>query len=194
MRYKRSNRYKGKIKLKRLYCCFVYLMIISFVITGVSFSRFSTTITSTGAQNVSDPDPGPGPGIPGIEFSTWALDYGATMVSLANMVPGDAKIINIWVSNKDSSGTVSGFNQNVTLELKTTINLPLNYTLKRNGSPVSLSHPDPYRYVSEVQSFTAGVAETKSYTLTISWPEGSNHSMYRNELDYIELKLKAVQA
>ena len=154
-------------------------MIISFVITGVSFSRFSTTITNTGAQNVNDPGQGPGPGIPEIEFSTWALDYGATMVSLANMVPGDAKIINIWVSNKDSSGTVSGFNQNVTLELKTTINLPLNYTLKRNGNPVGLSHQDPYRYVSEVQSFTAGGAETKSYTLPISWPEGSNHSMYR---------------
>ena len=103
-------------------------MIISFVITGVSFSRFSTTITNTGAQNVNDPGQGPGRGSE-IEFSTWALDYGATMVSLANMVPGDAKIINIWVSNKDSSGTVSGFNRTLPW-VKTTINLPLNYTLK----------------------------------------------------------------
>ena len=192
MRYKRSSRYKRKTELKKLYYCFVYLLIMSFVITGVSFSRFSTTITNTGAQNVDDPDPGPV--IPGIEFSTWALDYGATMVSLAGMVPGDEKTINIWVSNKDSSGTVSGYNQNVTLEVKTTSNLPLHFKLERNGSPVSLSQPDPYRYVSEIQSFRAGVEETKSYTLTISWPKESNHLMYRNELDYIELRLKAVQA
>lgn len=194
MRYKRANKYKSKIKLKKLYYYLTCLFIISFVVTGVSFSRFSTTITSTGALNVDDPDPGQGPVIPGIEFSTWALDYGVASVSLAGLSPGDTKIVNIWVSNKDSSGTVSGYNQNVTLELKTTINLPLNYTLMRNGNPVALSNPDPYRYVSETQLFTADVEETKSYTLTISWPDESNHLMYRNELDYIELRVKAVQA
>ncbi|OPZ72043.1 MAG: hypothetical protein BWY80_01210 [Firmicutes bacterium ADurb.Bin456] len=194
MRYKRGNKYKSKIKLKQLYYCLACLFVISFVITGVSFSRFSTTITSTGALNSSDPEPGQVPVIPGIVFSTWAMDYGAASVSLAGMAPGDTKTVNIWVSNKDSSGTVSGYNQNVTLEIKTTINLPLNFTLKRNGSPVVLNNPDPYRYVSEIQAFRAGVDETKSYVLTISWPGGSNHLMYRNELDYIELRVKAVQA
>jgi hypothetical protein len=167
------------------------LFIASLIVTGVSFSRFSTTITSTGAENTGSPG---SPGTPDIEFSTWALDYTADSVSLANMAPGDQETITIWVSNKNSDDEVSGYNQNVTLELKTTGNLPLSYTLEKAGTPVVLNHPDTYRYVSENQSFAAGVEEIKSYILTVSWPGGSDDHRYRNEIDYIELKLTAVQA
>lgn len=193
MRAKRENRLKRKIRFKQLYYCVIYLFIISLVVTGVSFSRFATTITNTGAENTSAP--GPGPGTPDINFSTWALDYEAATFYFNDMAPGDTETIAIWVSNKNSSGTVSGYNQNVTLELKTTANLPLTFSLQSlGGDPVVLNHPDNYRYVSEIQSFTAGLDEIKSYILTVSWPGGSNQYKYKNEIDYIELKLTAVQA
>lgn len=176
-----------------MYYCFIYLFIVSLVVTGVSLSRFSTTITNTGAENTGDP--GSGSATPDVEFSTWAIDYEAATFYFNDMAPGATKTVAIWVSNKDSSGKVSGYNQNVTLELKTTANLPLNFTLqKEGGTPVVFNHPDNYRYVSESQSFTAGVGETKAYVLTVSWPDGENHYRYRNEIDYIELKLTAVQA
>lgn len=181
------------MRFKQLHYCFIYLFIMSLVFTGVSFSRFATTITNTGAENSSDP--GPGTGTPDVEFSTWALDYQAATFYFNDMAPGDTKTIAIWVSNKDSSGKVSGYNQNVTLELKTTANLPLNFTLqKEGGAPVVFNHPDNYRYITENQVFTANIEETKAYILTVSWPVGSKHYKYRNEIDYIELKLKAVQA
>jgi hypothetical protein len=192
MRSKREKRQKRKIGLKQLYYCFIYLFIASLVMTGVSFSRFSTTITSTGAENTGSPG---SPELPDIEFSTWALDYNAATVSLKNMEPGAVRTISVWVSNRDSDGTVSGYNQKVTLELKTTGNLPLSFTLQKlDGTPVALNHPDPYRYVSERQLFTANVEETKEYILTVAWPGEISDYKYRNEIDYIELKLTAVQA
>jgi len=181
------------MKENQWYYYLSYLFIISLVVMGVSFSRFSSVISNTGAENIESPG---NPTTPDIEFSTWAIDYNeAATVSLENMAPGDTRTITIWVKNKNSTGTISGYNQNVTLELKTTGNLPLCYTLQEVGvGPVVFNHPDPYRYVSESQSFTANEEETKAYILTISWPGGSNHHKYRNEIDYIELKLMAVQA
>jgi hypothetical protein len=157
MRLKRNIGLKQKIGLKQWYYSLIYLFIASLVVTGLSFSRFSTTLTNTGAENTGSPVT---PVTPGIEFSTWALNYNAASVSLADMVPGESSTIEIWVSNKNGT-TVSGYNQNVTLELKTTGNLPLSYTLqKADLTPVALSHPDTYRYVSAKQSFTANTEET----------------------------------
>lgn len=193
MRLKRKMRLKQKMRLEHWYYCLIYLFIMSLVVTGVSFSRFSSVLNNTGAENIGSP--GPGPTTPDIEFSTWAIDYEAVTFNLGNMAPGDTKTIAIWIKNKNSAGQISGYNQNVTLELRTTGNLPLSYTLQKDGgTPVAFNHPDTYRYVSESQAFTANTEETKGYILTISWPGGSNDYKYRNELDYIELKLKAVQA
>lgn len=181
------------MKVKHWYYYLIYLFIMSLVVTGVSFSRFSSLINNTGAENSNDPSSNPT--TPDIEFSTWAIDYEAATFYFENMAPGDTETISICVKNKNSAGQISGYNQNVTLELKTTRNLPLNYTLKKeDGTPVVFNHPDNYRYISENQSFTANTEETKAYILTVSWPGGSNNQRFRNEIDYIELKLNAMQA
>lgn len=192
MRLQREKRLKPQIRLKHLYYCFIYLLLMSLVVTGVSFSRFSSVINNTGAESSSEP--GPGPATPDIEFSTWAIDHEAATFYFNDMAPGDTKTIAIWISNKNRSGTVSGYNQDVTLELKTTGNLPLNFTLQKEGGAAVAFNRLGNRYVSESQSFTAGVEEIKAYVLTVSWPGGSNHYRYRNEIDYIVLKLTAVQA
>ena len=152
---------------------------MSFVITGVSFSRFSdhnqyghVSTTRTRA------------GVPGISFT--ALRFG-----LRGNHGFHGGMVGYLGRNKDSSGTVSGYSQNVTLEVKTTANLPLHFKLERN-SPCQPQSTGP---LPVCRRNTIGQEWKKqSPTLTISWPKESNHLMYRNELDYIELRLKAVQA
>jgi hypothetical protein len=172
-------------KKVKVHMYLVYLFLISLMLTGISFSRFSTVIHNSGPENIV---------IPEVEFSAWILDHQADSVNLEDMQPGSTRIIPISITNQNESEQVSGYNQSVTLELRTTGNLPLQYALSKAGSAVSLSQPDSNRYVSQAQEFTANVAETKSYQLTIVWPPGSKSDTYKNEIDYLQLQLRAVQS
>ncbi|ATW23435.1 hypothetical protein [Candidatus Formimonas warabiya] len=175
------------MKLKLRYILF-YIFILTLAAMGISFSRFSTTLTNSGAENTTPPD---------IEFSTWVLDYHAASVSLDNMFPGDTRTIAIWVRNWQAGDPVkiSGYTQNYNLELETTGNLPLEYTLADDeGKEVNLSRPDSFRYIGETQQLSADMPETKEYLLSISWPVEKKDFRYRNEIDYLELKIRAVQA
>jgi len=178
------------MKFKNWYIILIYLFIVTVITMGISFSRFSTTLNNTGAENTVPPD---------IEFSTWIMDYHSADISLENMVPGDSKIITIWVRNwEEPPGElikISEYNQSFNLELETTRNLPLEYTLTKNGDgPVEFDHIDYYRYLSAAQEFSANIQDTKEYTLTVSWPIEIKGFQYKNEIDYIQLKLRAVQS
>ncbi|SHI06961.1 hypothetical protein SAMN02745823_02221 [Sporobacter termitidis DSM 10068] len=168
----------------------IYLLIASVLLTGVSFSRFATTLANTGAEDATE--------VPDIDFSTWVLEQNASAVSLEGMAPGDSRSIDITISNwktQADGDKVSDYSQSVTLSLTTTGNLPLAFILTTaGGSPVSLRHPTAGLYESDAQAFTAGVKETKQYTLTVSWPAGVNDVRYKDEIDHLELRLKAVQS
>lgn len=170
---------------------FIYLLIVTLFSMGISFSRFSTTLTNSGAENNVLPD---------IEFSTWVLEYQAAEVLLENMMPGDSKTIAIQVQNWEEGnlGKISDYHQIVKLELETTGNLNLEYTLeieKENGwVPVGLYRLDYHHYQSKKQEFFPGNAEIKKYRLTITWPRDEDDHRYKNEIDYLELGLRAVQA
>ncbi|MGI6685026.1 MAG: hypothetical protein ACOX47_06050 [Bacillota bacterium] len=171
------------IKLRHI---LLYLFIISVAAMGISFSRFSTTLTNSGAEST----------VPDIEFSTWVLDHEATSVVLENMKPGDVKTIDIWVRNWEDNGgerKISSYSQSFNLELETTGNLPLEFTLTESPGGGDLFHFDSYRYLSLDREFSAKTEETKEFTLIISWPESFNGDQYKNEIDYLELRIKAVQ-
>jgi len=174
----------GEKKAIKWHMYLIYLCLISLIITGISFSRFSTVIQNTGPENTA---------IPAVVFSTWIMNQQVSTINIEGIKPGDSKTITISVNNQDGNGNASSYNQSVTLELETTGNLPLQYSLTKDGTPVSLSHPDSYQYVSAAQEFTANMAETKSYILTISWPASSNSYTYKDEIDYLQLRLRAVQ-
>lgn len=182
MRKLKDHTQKKAIKW-RMYL--IYLALISLMVTGISFSRFSTVIHNSGPENIAIPD---------IEFSTWIMNQQADSLNLEGMKPGASKTITIWVKNQDDEGHVSGYNQSFTLELETTGNLPLQYSLTKDSSPVSLSQPDSNRYVSAAQEFTANVAATKSYLLAISWPASSKSYTDKDEIDYLQIRLRAVQS
>jgi len=174
-----------KTKMKHV---MLYLLIVSMVATGVSLSRFSSTLTNSGAENTTPP---------GIEFSTWVLDHQADSISLKDMVPGVSKTVEITVKNWKESGEtvkVSGYDQSFNLELETTGNLPLVYSLRvKDGDGVLLSRVDSFRYLSDSRTFTADIQETKSFIMTMTWPGEIKAEQYRHEIDHLELRIKAVQ-
>ena len=182
----------------RLRHILLYLLIVSVATLGLSFSRFSTTLTNTGAQNGSD-----------IVFSSWILDYEVDSIELKNIAPGWKKKINIRVRNWKSNGenTTSDYDQSFNLELETTGNLPLEFTLREkqeesgadSSGPNIFSRMGPYNYTSTEQIFTVpsetgDSKQTKSFILSMEWPEGDTDEYYKNEIDYIELSIRAVQA
>lgn len=184
------------IKLRHI---LLYLVLISAVAMGVSFSRFSTTLTNSGAENTALPD---------IEFSTWVLDHtkpaepGET-VYLTNMAPGDARNMEIVVKNWVASGaegetTVSGYDQSCNLELQTTGNLPLQFTLleKKDAADdvaVILFSNGYLSYLSEGWEFVGAAKQEIKFELTITWPEDVKEEFYKNEIDFLQVELRAVQ-
>ena len=129
-----------------------YLLIVSAIAMGVSFSRFSATLTNSGAENTTPPD---------IEFSTWVMDYRALPVSLKDVVPGTGKTINIWVELERIGGDVkriSSYNQSFNLELKLQ-EPPLAFTLKeKTGEDIEETvafRVDSYHYLSASHTFEA---------------------------------------
>jgi len=168
----------------------VFLFVITLVGIGFSFSRFTTTVTNTGAENTLPPD---------IEFTVWALDSDAETVSLEGMTPGDSREIVIAVKNwKLEEGTplISGYNQRVSLELETTGNLPLTFTLSENpaGDLVNMNRYGAVLYRSDNIEFVAQEPSTREYTLTVAWPGNMNAGKFKDEIDYIVLRLKAAQS
>ncbi len=179
------------IKLRHI---LFYLLLVSVAALGVSFSRFSATLTNSGAENTTPPD---------IEFSDWVMGHQAQGVSLENMKPGTVKTIDIWVSNWKNNGggeKISAYDQSFNLELETTGNLPLAFNLKEVDNEGNLvgtlgfSRIDSYHYQSESRTFTAGDRQTRNFILTATWPSGAKGEQYRHEIDYLVLKIKASQS
>ncbi len=177
----------------------LYLLLISMVAMGVSFSRFSTTLTNSGAENTALPD---------IEFSTWVLDHTkpatpGEMVYLTDMVPGDERSIDIVVKNWVTGGaegetTVSGYDQSCNLELQTTGNLPLEFTLLEKigaeDEEINLFSNGYLSYLSAGWEFAGAAKQEKNFVLTIAWPEESKDEFYKNEIDFLQVGLRAVQS
>ncbi len=184
------------IKLRHI---LLYLVLISAVAMGVSFSRFSTTLTNSGAENTAPPD---------IEFSTWVLDHTkpalpGEMVYLTNMAPGDERNIEIVVKNwvavgAEGEATVSGYDQSCNLELQTTGNLPLQFTLAvmedGDSAEINLMHNGSNSFFSESWEFVGRGMDAKNFTLTITWPEDIKDEFYKNEIDFLQVGLRAVQS
>ena len=174
------------MKIKRWWISIVlYFIVVSIVITGFSLSRFSTTLANTGAENTSAP--------PDVSFSTWVLKHEAAEISLDNMKPGDVRVIPVTIKNFDSvENKVSDYNQSVYLRLSTTGNLPLVFTLTGEAN-LAIAPATTNEYKSSVLSFTANQQETKSLSLSVTWPADKTDYSYIHEIDYLVLSLEAMQ-
>ncbi|MBQ8934949.1 MAG: hypothetical protein IJ049_00895 [Oscillospiraceae bacterium] len=112
--------------------------------------------------------------------------------------PGDvgesAIVVPITITNQ-SDGKISEVAQSYTIEIKTTDNLSLQYTLTENDEPLTSddSVTDSYFYQSEDWVFEAGVAGTKEYNLIVEWPSGSATAEDSLKLEDITININVTQ-
>ena len=112
--------------------------------------------------------------------------------------PGDegenALVVPITITNQ-SDGKISEVAQSYTIEIKTTDNLPLEYTLTEHDEPLDRdsSVTDSYFYQSKDWAFEAGTADTNEYKLIVEWPSGSATAEDSLKLEDITININVTQ-
>ena len=108
-----------------------------------------------------------------------------------SLVPGSSFTYAITVTNQRDNQT-SEVSQNYYIEVKTAGNLPLEFTLTRNGAELTATNG---KWQDANMSFAAGRASEHSYTLTVKWPDEKNKAdLYAGIPDYVQINVCAQQA
>lgn len=152
------------------------------LVGGASYARFNAAVSGGGHAAVA-----------AVAMETTASDLDLT-AALAGLKPGGSKTVSFTVTN-EKDGAVSDVAQDYTIEVLTTGNLPLTYTLT-GTAPSAGALADAG---SEANKWTggalpAGTAATHAYTLKVQWPEGAKDAAYAQEIDAVSLHIQAVQA
>ncbi len=171
---------------KRHYFYLIYIIVVSLVVTAVSFSRYSTTVEGgtqvTIAKPVLDYIPG------SLSLNGIPLEGSGEGISLTDVMPGDVLVYEFDIKNY----TAEDDNQVLLKYLITTIFdpdptvLPLDYTLIADATYSSAG--DGWTYMGFGSQITHG------YTLTVSWDEGEIDPGYMNQGQSIEIRINSQQA
>lgn len=129
-----------------LHVYLVYLLVCTFLLTGVSFSRYISTSTAGDSARAAK------------GLVTVSYDEGSTKVELSNDVI--AKDFSFSVSNGDSEVAIR---YDLVIELDEA--LPDGVTMKLDGDVCSGTAGNTYHF-SNVGKFEAGVPETNTHTLS----------------------------
>ncbi len=155
------------------------VLIISLFGVGFTMARHLESVSKTGTVSIA-------------KYSlneTGALDLGM-------IAPGETLTYNFQVSNVED-GKIADVAQEYTIQVITTGNLPLTYTL--TGTNVSgigtlASNMDSTTLITSVKgSFPHTNEVTHSYSLKITWPSDKTESEYLNEVDQVSLSIVATQ-
>lgn len=111
--------------------------------------------------------------------------------------PGQSCTYKLTVSNQRSTGEISEVTQKYYIEVVTAGNLPLTYTLTKDGETVGsfteTSSNKTWTVSEDNMVFQAGVAGKDTYTMTVTWPAGQVSAALANVPDYIQVNLCAEQ-
>ena len=116
--------------------------------------------------------------------------------------PGTSTQVTFAVTNEDH-GNVSETRLQYSVTPETGENLPLTFTLTRDQSKGAADDnwiPDGSTVAANTASvegtFPPGQGAVHRYIMTIGWPEDqeSDNADYADEIDYVRLKIRAVQA
>lgn len=174
-------------KQKRRQMC-RYLLCLGLVCAlglGLTYARYSSAITGTGKATVAKV----------------TLDSKADLSNvLQGMTPGAECTVSLMVSNaKDSN--MSEITQEYSVIVKTTGNLPLEFTLENSGSAGEETYVNPESATDENNSRTWSGGRmphskkvTHNYTLKVRWPEEKKDATYADEIDKVTLTIDAKQA
>ena len=118
----------------------------------------------------------------------------------SSLVPGGTQTLALSVSNARGS-QASEVSQAYDIELVTSGNLPLTYTVTRasDGAVIgtftesSSATNQTFSVADGSMSFQAEDARTDEYTVTASWPAGSNKAALANIPDFLQVNINVHQ-
>ena len=186
---KRAKQKQHTLKLRHL----IYLVLVTSVISSTTLARFAATKDVGAEAKIAA----------FVSNTTFTHELG----TLGALAPGDQKEIYFTVTNSDY-GKVCDVPIDYEVQIETTGNLPLNFSLSGNvsGNGVtdesltklvelgSLDKTTNYRATGgKFPSGRYGEA-VHQYTLTVSWPNTITAEEYSSEIDRLAVKIKTEQA
>lgn len=178
--------------MKRKISWLVCALLIIALVTSVTYCRYIMTVTGTGAAEMAR-----------IEMSG-RMENSAASLDLSDFKPGETKEIKFSVVNySESDKRVSDVAQSYSIEVKSTGNLPLTYSLQSESAADSQGTAAvPWDGAVEgtalVKTKTNGefphsTESTHLYKLTVNWPDNANSVQYMEEVDMVNLYVKSEQ-
>lgn len=172
---------KKHLTLGRLAGYLLYLSLAGTLFFGVTYARYSSTVTGTGTAEVA-----------ALEMNT-TLDLTGRLQGLA---PGEKRTVGFEVTNFLET-SVSEVSQEYSVTVTTTGNLPLTFELTPSKTEAEGTFADAPSGASSTVTWKGGslpygAATTHTYTLTVTLPSGQAAS-YADEIDLVTLTINAQQ-
>jgi hypothetical protein len=170
----------------RYYVYIIYLIIVTFVVTTVSFSRYSTTVEATGSVSVAKPVISYLPRSAALNGQPVTDISGG--IALSDIKAGDVMVYKFDICNFEESSinqVLLKYRLTVSFD-PNTVDLPLIYNLE----------PDDIYEQAGGQWIYMGFGEaiTHSYTLTVSWDVNDDNPMYIGKEQKIRITIDTQQA
>lgn len=113
-------------------------------------------------------------------------------------VPGETCTYTLIVSNKNKDGKISEVTQKYGIEVVTSGNLPLNYTISENNVQIGqefqeTAQKNTWKISADDMVFQAGVEGSHTYILKVTWPEEKNSASLAGIPDSIQINICAEQ-
>ncbi len=169
-----GNRTKDKSNTRRklpVSALIAYLLIAVVLTSGVTLSRYATSISGSDGARVA-------------EFDVASNGIQEATIQLGDMKPGDVKTYSFTVTNSSEVAV------QWSITLTSTENLPLTYELTlAGGSATALTPGTPVEMSISPPNDNAA----KSYTLTVTWPSSVRDAKYSGLVDAVKLIVIAEQ-
>jgi hypothetical protein len=170
---------------KRVPIYIIYLALFSFIVTGVSLSRYSKSVADSNnvaaAKTIVEYIP-VSTTLNGVPIT--AKEGG---LSVSDMKPGDVLVYHFNVTNfigEDINQTLMKYCINVIFDPEPAL-IPVEYILSPDG--IYPSAGENWTYISFESE------ETHGYTLTVTWDEALNDPEYLNQQQDIQIQINAEQ-
>jgi len=168
-----------------IYMILTYLVLISLIISGISMSRYETTMTGSGESVIGaaiiDCVP------VSMTLNGEPITASSGGINISDMNPGDEVIYEFNINNykgENINRTLLKYKISVIFDPETQT-IPLTYDLTPDGA---------YQSAGDGWVLLGHAAEeTHSYTLTIVWDEEEIDPGYLNQQQMLKLKIEAEQ-
>ncbi len=170
---------------KNLLFPFVYLVLLTICIAGVSASKYQVSSCGADVARVARPVIAIAPISAKLNGTDIPADISAG-IALKNLQPGDVLIYDFQIQNYDASANINEvllrYCVNVNF-VPSTSTLPLTYTLTTGGEA----------YTGTWVSLGYGTNSSQSYELTVTWDADKADSDYTGKTQNVQISVNAEQ-